>query len=103
LTVSEGIRSADAGVLSPEVSTCDLDADVRARMDAAKGLWGPDTHDEIVAGSFVIVAAGRKALLEQAASLAERALDALFHDQLRHRPNRGVTVALWSTEARYDA
>jgi hypothetical protein len=34
---SPGQRSGE-GVLSPEVSTCDLDADVRARMDAAKGL-----------------------------------------------------------------
>jgi hypothetical protein len=54
-------------------------------MDAAKGLWGLDTHVEIVAGSFVTVAAA-KVLLEQAASLAERALDALFHDQFRQRP-----------------
>ena len=56
-----------------------------------------------MAGSFVIVAADRKALLEQAGSLAERALDALFHDQFRQRPDRAVTVALWSTAPGYDA
>jgi hypothetical protein len=76
---------------------------VRAWVNATKGLWGPDTHVETVAGSFVIVAADRKVVLEQAVSLADRALDALFHDQFRQRPDRAVTVVLWSTAAGYDA
>jgi alkanesulfonate monooxygenase SsuD/methylene tetrahydromethanopterin reductase-like flavin-dependent oxidoreductase (luciferase family) len=103
VTLAASTENADAGARAPEVSTYDLDADVRARVDAAKGLWGPDTHVEIVAGSFVIVAVDRKSLLEQAVSLAERALDALFHDQFRQRPDHAVTVALWSRAAGCDA
>jgi hypothetical protein len=103
VTDAASTEKANAGAQSPEVSTYDLDADVRARVDAAKGLWGPDTHVEIVASTFVIVAADRKVVLEQAVSLAERALVALFHDRFRRRPDRAVTVTLWSTAAGYDA
>ncbi len=103
VTEAASTENADAGARSPEVSTYDLDADVRARVDAAKGLWGPDAHVEIVAGTFVIVAADQKGALERAVSLAERALDALFRDRFGQRPDRAVTVTLWSTAAGYDA
>jgi hypothetical protein len=102
-TEAGSTENPDAGARSPEVSTYDLDADLRSRVGAAKGLWGPDTHVGTVANTFVIVAADRKVVLVQAVSLAARALDALFHDRFRLRPDRAVTVTLWSTAAGYDA
>jgi hypothetical protein len=103
VTEAGSTENPDAGARSPEVSTYDPDADVRARVGAAKGLWGPDAHVGIVANTFVIVAADREVVLVQAVSLAARALDALFHDRFRLRPDRAVTVTLWSTAAGYDA
>src|SRR5580693_8799016 len=44
VTEAASTENADAGARSSEVSSYDLEADVRARVDAAKGLWGPDTR-----------------------------------------------------------
>jgi hypothetical protein len=58
---------------------------------------------EIVADIFVFVAADRGVPLEKAVSLAKSALDSLFHDRFRVRPDRAVTVTLWSTAAGFEA
>jgi hypothetical protein len=64
---------------------------------------GPGYARRDVAGTFVIVAADWKVVLEQAVSLVQRAFDVLFHQRFRQRPDRAVTVTLWSTAAGYDA
>jgi hypothetical protein len=93
----------DADVRGQRVPSYDLDADVRARVDSAKSLWGPATRVDIVAGSFVIIAGDREISLDKAVALATRALDALFNDRFRERPDRAVTVTLWSSAVGYDA
>ncbi len=64
--------------MSPGIAAYDPDADVRAREDVAKRLWGPDVRIETVAGAFVSVAADRKVVLEQAVSLVRRTAQHAF-------------------------
>src|SRR5579863_7086252 len=91
LDVAAGAENADVGAGSPWVSSYDLDDAVWARVDAAKRRWGPDAQVEIVAGTFVIVAADRQLALEQAVSLVQRAVDAR---------RRGATKALHRSSKR---
>jgi hypothetical protein len=93
----------DASAEPPALPEYDLDADLRTRVDTAKRLWGPSVRIEIVADTFVFVAADRGVPLEKAVSLAKNALDALFHDRFRAHPDRAVTVTLWSTAAGFEA
>jgi hypothetical protein len=96
-------ETASASARTPDLPSYDLDSDVQTRVNAAKTLWGAAAPVEIVGGTFVIVAADRKASLDRAVSLVKRALDALFNDRFRVHPDRAVTVTLWGNAAGYDA
>ena len=89
------------GSPSPSASY-DLDADIALRKRAAVADLGPRSEVQVVEGTFVVAAPGRRALAS-ALAVTRQALSAYFNGRFEKRPTRAISVYLFSTAAPYDA
>ncbi len=95
-SIKDGDRGVDAAV--------DLAADVAVRARKAHERFGASARVRTVDGTFVVVEAGRRSpLFDQAVTLLERTVAALFRDRFTRHPTAGVTVVLFTSGLEYDA
>jgi len=98
-TATPSAIPVDATVDAPGPS---LEQDVEARIKGAHGRFGNAARVAPVGGLFVLVdVPGNGALFVRAKDLLERALPALYDGKLARRPDRAVTVLLFSTAPAY--
>jgi hypothetical protein len=95
--------SALATASTPAPPAYDLAADLRERLDAARGQLGEQTASQVEARVFLIVAARRDSVYEASVKLAGQALDALFNGRFSARPDEAITAYILPAKAPYDA
>jgi hypothetical protein len=97
----EATSSLEAGS-APTPPGDPLPHDARSLADAARRRFGQAVHLETVGDLFVLVdLPAHGPLFDRARSLLDRALPAFYDGELSRRPDRAVTVLLFSTAATY--
>ncbi len=80
----------------------DLDAEIAARIDMARGQLGANIPVRVEHRVFVLVGDRPGPWFDAAAALADKALDAFFHGRFDKPPAGPVTVYAFSSRAAFD-
>jgi hypothetical protein len=78
-----------------------LAADVAGRVEEARDAPDHPTRLQVVADTIVVVAGDSGAPFDAAVPLVRRTVDALYAGPFSHRPDKGVTLWLYSSRAAF--